>query len=64
MKNYLLTERALLILLLALYIFYVGYLGQTFSEELESKKHRHLFIFQQVIAGIIILYSSFLFYKA
>lgn len=64
MKDYLLTERALLILLLALYIFYVGYLGQTFSEELESKKHRHLFIFQQVIAGVVILYSLFLFYKS
>ena len=64
MKDYLLTERALLILLLALYIFYVGYLGQTFSEELESKKHRYLFIFQQVIAGVVILYSLFLFYKS
>ena len=64
MKDYLLTERAVLILLVAFYIFYVGYLGQKFSEELESKKHRTLFIFQQVIGGIVILYSLFLFYKA
>ena len=65
MANFLLTERALLITLLGLYIIYIAYQGYTMSMKTEEDKpYSRLYISLGILGLIMILYSIYLFYRS
>ena len=65
MANFLLTERAVLITLLGLYIIYIAYQGYTMSmKSEEDKPYSKLYISLGVLGLIMILYSIYLFYRS
>ena len=65
MANFLLTERAVLITLLGLYIIYIAYQGYTMSmKSEEDKPYSKLYISLGVLGLIMVLYSIYLFYSS
>ena len=65
MANFLLTERALLITLLGLYIIYIAYQGYTMSMKTEEDKpYSKMYISLGILGLIMILYSIYLFYSS
>ena len=65
MANFLLTERAVLITLLGLYITYVSYQGYTMSMKAEEDKpYSKMYISLGILGLIMILYSIYLFYSS
>ncbi len=65
MANFLLTERAVLITLLGMYIIYIAYQGYTMSmKSEEDKPYSRLYISLGILGLIMILYSIYLFYRS
>ena len=65
MANFLLTERALLITLLGLYIIYIAYQGYTMSMKTEEDKpYSRLYISLGILGLIMVFYSIYLFYSS
>ena len=65
MANFLLTERAVLITLLGLYIIYIAYQGYTMSmKSEEDKPYSKLYISLGILGLIMVFYSIYLFYSS
>ena len=65
MANFLLTERAVLITLLGMYIIYISYQGYTMSmKSEEDKPYSRLYISLGILGLIMILNSIYLFYRS
>tara|TARA_B100000575_G_C22941223_1_gene544839 strand:- start:607 stop:801 length:195 start_codon:yes stop_codon:yes gene_type:complete len=61
-KGLLSLDRSIAIILFSVYLFYIGYFGYHLNtDQLEQSKN--IFLSQQVLAGIILLYGIYLFFS-